>query len=162
MISKNNIEFSTCTSHCIYTKTSNHHSRCKHTIAILRKEFLYLWAKVYRVVLYWNCCYSMGFCWDEVPIFVRAAFSWECNCIHFDSDLIDVCLEGSNWHSIMMLMKFSDLSKSDCSNWVMWQVGVPCHVPDLGGTGVWHGKNGFHKKCKNLDNIAVYLTAHFE
>ena len=36
------------------------------------------------------------------------------------------------------------------------------HVPDLGGTGVWPGKNGFHKKCKNLDNIAVYLTAHLE
>ena len=26
-------------------------------------------------------------------------------------------------YSIMMLMKFSDLSQSDCSNWVMWQVG---------------------------------------
>ena len=33
------------------------------------------------------------------------------------------------------------------------------HVPDLGGMGVWHGKSGFHKKYKNLDNIAVYLIA---
>ena len=33
------------------------------------------------------------------------------------------------------------------------------HVPDLVGTGVWPGKNGFHKKYKNLDNIAVYLIA---
>ena len=33
------------------------------------------------------------------------------------------------------------------------------HVLDLGGTDVWPGKNGFHKKCKNLDNIAVYLIA---
>ena len=33
------------------------------------------------------------------------------------------------------------------------------HVPDPSGTGVWPGKNGFHKKCKNLDNIAVYLIA---
>ena len=33
------------------------------------------------------------------------------------------------------------------------------HVPDLGGTGVWPGKNGFHRKCKNLDNIAVHLIA---
>ena len=33
------------------------------------------------------------------------------------------------------------------------------HVPDLGRTGVWPGKNGFHKKDKNLDNIAVYLIA---
>ena len=30
---------------------------------------------------------------------------------------------GSVMYSIMMLMKFSDLSQSDCSNWVMWQVG---------------------------------------
>ena len=37
-------------------------------------------------------------------------------------------------YSIMMLMKFSDLSQSDCSNWVMWCHGM--HVPDLGGTGV--------------------------
>ena len=36
------------------------------------------------------------------------------------------------------------------------------HVPDLGGrvSDLW--KNGFHKKCKNLDDIAVYLTAHLE
>ena len=26
-----------------------------------------------------------------------------------------------NGYSVMMLMKFSDLSQSDCSNWVMWQ-----------------------------------------
>ena len=57
----------------------------------------------------------------------------------------------------MMLVKFSDLSQSDRSNWVMWQVRI--HVPDLGGTGVWPGKNGFHKKYKNLDNIVVYLIA---
>ena len=42
-------------------------------------------------------------------------------------------------YSIMMLMKFSDLSQSDRSN--------------------WPGKNGFHKKYKNLDNIAVYFIA---
>ena len=54
----------------------------------------------------------------------------------------------------MMLMKFADLSQSDRSNWVMWQVK---DLPDLGGTGVWLGKNSFHKMCKNLDNIGVYL-----
>ena len=54
----------------------------------------------------------------------------------------------SNIYSIMMLMKFSDLSQSGRSNWVMWQVKEPCPR-----------KNGFHKKCKNLDNIAVYLIA---
>ena len=57
----------------------------------------------------------------------------------------------------MMLMKFSYLSQSDRSIWVMRQVKDPW--PDLGGTGVWPGKNGFHKTYKNLDNIAVYLIA---
>ena len=33
------------------------------------------------------------------------------------------------------------------------------YVSDLGGTGVWPGKNGFHKKYKNFDDIAVYLIA---
>ena len=32
-------------------------------------------------------------------------------------------------NSIMMLMKFSDLSQSDRSNWVMWQVKDPCPRP---------------------------------
>ena len=32
-------------------------------------------------------------------------------------------------------------------------------VYDLGGTGVWPGRNGFHKKYKNLDNMALYLIA---
>ena len=32
-------------------------------------------------------------------------------------------------------------------------------VPDLAGTGVWPGKNAFHKKYKNLDNIAVNFIA---
>ena len=32
-------------------------------------------------------------------------------------------------YSIMMLMKFSDLSQSDHSNWVMWQVKDPCPGP---------------------------------
>ena len=58
-------------------------------------------------------------------------------------------------YSIMMLMKFADLSQSDRSNWVMWQVKDPCPRPGWDGPG----KNSFHKKCKNLDNTAVYLIA---
>ena len=54
--------------------------------------------------------------------------------------------------SIMMFMKFSDLSQSDRS---CDRSRIP--VPDLGGTGVWPGKNGFHKKCKNVYNIAVHM-----
>ena len=50
-------------------------------------------------------------------------------------------------NSIMMLIKFSDLRLLKLGH-VTW-VG---RVSDL-------GKNGFHKKYKNLDNIAVYLIA---
>ena len=35
--------------------------------------------------------------------------------------------------SIMMLMKFSDLSQSDRINWVMWQVKDPCPRPGSDG-----------------------------
>ena len=56
----------------------------------------------------------------------------------------------------MMLMKFADLSQSDRSNWVMWLVKDPC--PNLGGMGVWPLEKIAFIKCKNLDNIAVYLT----
>ena len=40
-----------------------------------------------------------------------------------------------NWvsNSIMMLMKFLDLSQSDRSNWVMWQVKDPCPRPGWDG-----------------------------
>ena len=32
------------------------------------------------------------------------------------------------------------------------------HVPDLVGTGVWPDKNNFYKKkCKKIDDFAVYL-----
>ena len=57
-------------------------------------------------------------------------------------------------NTIMMLMKFADLSQPDRSHWIMWQVKDPS---TLGGTGVWRGKNSFHIKCKNFDNIVVYF-----
>ena len=49
-----------------------------------------------------------------------------------------------------MLMKFSDLSQSDRSNWVMWQVKDPCPRPGWDGCLT-------REKFKNLDNIALYL-----
>ena len=60
-----------------------------------------------------------------------------------------VCERALNWqysvrYAIIMLMKFADLSQSDRSNWVMWQVKDPCPRPSI------------HKKCKNLDDIAAY------
>ena len=66
-----------------------------------------------------------------------------------------------NIYFIMMLMKFVDLSQSNRSNWIMWQVNDPCPPP------VWDGsptreKNSFHNKCKNLDNIAAYFITSFK
>ena len=58
----------------------------------------------------------------------------------------------------MMLMKFSDLSQSDRSNWVMWQVKDPCPRPGWDGC-LTREKMAFIKKYKNFDNIAVYLIA---
>ena len=61
-------------------------------------------------------------------------------------------------YSIMMLMKFLASANQIAQIGSCYRSRI--HVPDLGGTGVWPGKNGFHKKCKNLDNIAVlYLIA---
>ena len=56
---------------------------------------------------------------------------------------------------IMMLMKFADLSQSDHSNWVMWQVKDPFTRP--GWDGCLTREDAFDEKCKNLNNIAVYL-----
>ena len=49
-------------------------------------------------------------------------------------------------HSIMMLMKFSDLSQSDRSNWVMSQFKDPCPRP--GWDWCLTRENGFHKSMK--------------
>ena len=38
--------------------------------------------------------------------------------------------------------------------------GQGCMSPTCVGRVSDLGKNGFHKKCKNFDNIALYLTAH--
>ena len=40
--------------------------------------------------------------------------------------------------------------------------GRGCMSPTWVGRVSDLGKNGFHKKCKNLDDIAVYLIAHLE
>ena len=67
-------------------------------------------------------------------------------------------LAGRGWQvvvadSTMRLMKFADLRQSDRSNWVIWQ------VKDLGGTGVWPGKNSFHKSVKNWIRL-LYIWLH--
>ena len=43
------------------------------------------------------------------------------------------CGQTLNKYVIMMLMKFSDLSQWDRSNWVMWQVKDPCPRPGWDG-----------------------------
>ena len=53
-------------------------------------------------------------------------------------------LHESAMDSIMMLIKFADLSQSDRSNWFMWQVKDPCPRP--GWDGCLTRENSFHKK----------------
>ena len=50
-------------------------------------------------------------------------------------------------YSIMMFMKLSDISQSDRSIWVMWQVKDPCPRPEWDGC-LTRKKNYFHKKRK--------------
>ena len=45
-----------------------------------------------------------------------------------------LCLEHD---SIMMLVRFGDLSQSDCSKWVMWQVKDPQPRPGWDGCLTW-------------------------
>ena len=61
-------------------------------------------------------------------------------------------------YSIMMLMEFSDLSQSDRSNLVMWQVKDPCPRPGWDGC-LTREKVTFIKSIKNFDYIAVYFIA---
>ena len=54
--------------------------------------------------------------------------------LYWISLLWHLLLTRFNFNSIMMLMKFSDLSQSDRSNWVMWrQVKDPCPRPGWDG-----------------------------
>ena len=60
-----------------------------------------------------------------------------------------------------MLMKFANLSQSDRSNWVMWQVKDPCPRPGWDGC-LTREKELVIKSVKILDNIAVYLITSFK
>ena len=60
-------------------------------------------------------------------------------------------------HSIMMLVRFGDLSQSDCSKWVMWQVKDPQPRPGWDGCLTWE-KVAFIKCVKKLNNTTGYLV----
>ena len=55
-------------------------------------------------------------------------------------------------YSIMMLVKFSDLSQSDRSNWVMWQVKDPCPRPGWDGC-LTQEKMAFLKSVTTLEAL---------
>ena len=60
--------------------------------------------------------------------------------------------------SIMMLVKFSYLSQSDRSNWVMWQVKDPCPRPEWDGC-LTREKMAFIKSIKTWI-ILLYIWFH--
>ena len=81
------------------------------------------------------------------PVVIWWPFSrYICRCL----------LIGGN--SIMMLMKFSYLSQSDRSNWVMWQVKDPCPRPGRDGC-LTREKMAFIKSVKTLI-ILLYIWLH--
>ena len=67
-------------------------------------------------------------------------------------------LSFKKMHSIMMFMKFSDLSQSDRSNWVMWQVKDPCPRPGWDGW-LTRKKMAFIKSIKTWI-IVLYIWLH--
>ena len=85
---------------------------------------------------------------------------WETILLQFLIDMMVLIKnqEGVELYSIMMLMKFSDLSQSDCSNWVMWQVGDACPRPGWDGCLTWE-KMAFIKSVKTWI-ILLYIWLH--
>ena len=71
--------------------------------------------------------------WDKIiypfpNVNSLSAKVWEGKNTFIPNFIMDVIT-----YSIIMLMKFSDLSQSDHSNWVMWQVNDPCPRPGWDG-----------------------------
>ena len=64
---------------------------------------------------------------------------WQMLCHIFYHDVEEIC-----WPRPISLLKLGHVTGQG---------------PDVGGTGVWPGKNNFHKRCNNFVNIAVYLIA---
>ena len=71
-----------------------------------------------------------------------AKISWNLTAPRVLLDILSWCW----WNFLTSANQIAQIGSYDRSR---------IHVPDLGGTG----KNGFRKKYKNLDNIAVYLIA---
>ena len=63
------------------------------------------------------------------------------------------------WYSIMMLMKFADLSQSNRSNWVMWQVTDPCSRAGWDGC-LTREKIAFIKSVKTIILLYIYIAVH--
>ena len=66
-------------------------------------------------------------------------------------------------YSIMMLMKFTDLSQSDFSKREIRLYNLlNIHLNYLGGKGVRLVKISFHKKSQKIDIISGYLITFLE
>ena len=131
-----------------------------------------IWLWVTLTPLYWPgdvTKYGYGWRWlpfiDQVmslnmalgdidpPLLTR----W-CHLIWLWVTLTPLYWPGDVTYSIMMLMKFSYLSQSDCSNWVMWQVGDAYPRPGWDGCLTWE-KMAFIKSVKTWI-ILLYIWLH--
>ena len=114
-----------------------------------------------------ECTIDKHICCKSVILHKKHWF-WEYTC-HMQA-LVDH--EKTEWKlQLRCSLHFQKPHQSDILSWCWWnfltsanqitQIGScdrsRIHVPDLRGTDVWPGKKRFYKKCKNLENIALYL-----
>ena len=79
--------------------------------------------------LFYNCATFIKVTYVYITLWMILLYRlWASGSKHFNSRLVKTHRYVKK-HSIIMLMKYSDLSQSDRSNWVMWQVKDPCPRP---------------------------------
>ena len=98
----------------------------------------------------WNHVSITYFIWDHRSWKLFQFVNDTCNSPDDVEILLYHDVDEIFWPQPIRLLKLGQVTGRGCMS-PTW-VG---RVSDL-------GKNGFHNKCKNLDNIAVYLTAHLE
>ena len=107
---------------------STNPSHCCHIFPCLSEVFV----SSHSVFCFYRCRESWAF------VCITNVQSKMCvnNWVHYGLKVVFDCLHII-LYSIMMMMKFSDLSQWDRSNWVRWQVKDPCLWPGWDGCLTW-------------------------
>ena len=92
-----------------------------------------------KVMVYWQPAYH-----EQKKILSSRNDDW----MRQNNVLFIIILSWSWWNLLTSANQIAQIWSCDRSR---------IHVFDLGGTGVWPGKESFHEKCKNLDDTAVHF-----